>query len=411
MIGREEVRMEAYTWVARQVGTHGVWEPYQLAGLPYPPDIDDKVTIQRWATPACQLGDTHKAAFTLDFDAHADWLTVAVCLDEVRRFLAAFSARWGLAPELLLIAFSGRAGFHVTIPATLLGDIASPHLTTAYKHWATNIKDALGLITLDAPSRRTPEWWWACIQKTLGWLPPAVQDRAAFALSLRRVGIYTRRRMLRREGSQHPGSGRYKIPLLPHELAQDAAAIATLAEWPRIRPSMLAPPTHAGLAAHLQLLLADVATQATRRQAEQRQSAPGHRGDLVLRDDIPALDDDDAPLCVRRILALPAPDGSSNMPLINLLAYWRMARVAEADAIGRATAWLLGGVADPQKRAERWDSARSIGRAVYAHRYQFRRHFIAPLQVVADDECAACPLRAPCWSAPEEDTQTHDHHH
>ena len=73
--------MQAYTWVMRQVGKHGVWQPYQLAGLPHPPDIDDKVTIQRWATPECRLGETHKAAFTLDFDAHADWLSVAVCLD------------------------------------------------------------------------------------------------------------------------------------------------------------------------------------------------------------------------------------------------------------------------------------------------------------------------------------------
>jgi hypothetical protein len=398
--------MEAYTWVARQVGRYGAWEPYQLAGLPYPPAIDDKVTIQRWATPACQLDDSHKAAFTLDFDAHADWLTIAVCLDEVCRFLAAFCARWRLAPELLQIAFSGRAGFHVTIPATLLGDIAAPQLTTAYKHWATTIKDALGLITLDAPSRRAPEWWWARIQETLGWLPPAVHDQAAFALGLRRVGIYTRRRMLRREGSQHPGSGLYKIPLLPHELAQGAVAIRALAERPRGRPSMLAPPTHAWLAGHLQGLLADITTQETRRQAAQRQTVQDHHDDPALWNGIPVLGTDDAPLCVRRILALPAPDGSSNMPLINLLAYWRMARVAEAGAIGRATAWLLRGVSDRQKRAERCDSARSIGHAVYVHRYQFRRHFIAPLQIVTDDECATCPIHTPCWGTVDDQQGT-----
>jgi hypothetical protein len=403
--------MQAYTWVMRQVGKHGIWQPCQLAGLPYPPDIDDKVTMQRWATPECRLGESHKAAFILDFDAHADWLNLAVCLDEVRRFLAAFSERWGLGPDALLIAFSGRAGFHVTIPATLLGDIASPHLTTAYKHWATTIKDALGLITLDAPSRRAPEWWWARIQNTLGWLPPAVQDRAAFALSLRRVGIYTRRRMLRREGSQHPSSGLYKIPLLPHELAQGAAAIRALAERPRVRPATLAPPTHPGLAAHLQRLLAPVTSQAIRHQANQRQSIHDHRRDPALRDVIPADQDGETPVCIQRILALPAPDGSSNMPLINLLAYWRMRQVAEADAIGRATAWLLIGVSDPYKRAERRDSARSIGHAVYTHRYQFRRHFIAPLQIVSDEECVACPLRTPCWGTTAEEEETLDRHH
>src|SRR6185436_15034094 len=221
--------MEAYTWVVRQVGKSGLWEPYQLAALPFPPGVDDKMTMQRWATPECRLGDSHKAAFVLDFDAHADWLRMEVCQDEVRRFLSAFAERWQVSMDHFFIAFSGRAGFHITMPSTLLGDVASPHLTTAYKHWASAIKDALGLITLDAPSRRPPEWWWQRISATLGGLPAAVQDRDTFARSLRRVGIYSRRRMIRREGSRHPGSGLYKVPLLPHELTQDITAIRRLA--------------------------------------------------------------------------------------------------------------------------------------------------------------------------------------
>jgi hypothetical protein len=355
--------------------------------------------MQRFASAACQTGDIHKASFVLDFDAHADWLTVEICLDEVRRFLSAFSARWSVAPESFLIAFSGRAGFHVTIPVTMLGDVASPHLTTAYKLWATAIKDALALVTLDAPSQQEPTWWYRHIERTVGYLPAAVQDAAAFALALRPVGIYSRRRMIRREGSQHPGSGLFKIPLAPHELTQGAPWIRALAEQPRILPTRLAPPIHAGLAAHLRQLLTEITAQEQRRRQDSHTRHGDRRVDPALIGVLPAqATDTDAPLCIKRILAHPAPDGSSNMPLINLLSYWRTTGVNETDAMERAAWWLLNGVTDPTKRTERWDSARSVGRAVYAHNYRFAHDFVKPLGLVTDDECAICPLRAPCWS-------------
>jgi hypothetical protein len=400
--------MEPYTWVMRQIGKHGAWTPYQLAGLPYPPAADDKITFQRFATPECHLGDAHKASFVLDFDAHADWLSVEACQAEVRRFIEAFTHRWNLPPEMLSIAFSGRAGFHVSVPATLLGDIASPHLTTTYKRWATAIKDALGLITLDAPSRRAPEWWWERIRTTLGWLPAAVQDRAAFALALRRVGIYTRRRMIRREGSLHPGSGLYKIPLSPHELALHMDAIRSLAKQPRVLPARLAPSAHPGLTMHVRRLLAISDAQEAQHRNDVHRTALNPRTDPSHYDVVLHADDLTAPLCVQRMLAVSAPDGSSNLPLITLLAYWRATGVSEADATTRAAAWLLRGVIGPDKRRERWDSAHSVARAVYIHRYRFARRFIAPLGLTTDEECGVCPLCAPCWS---EKGTTYDHDH
>lgn len=118
---------EAYTWVDRQVGKRGQWHRLRLAELPYPPAIDDKVTMQRFRSATPQDGEPHKASFVLDFDAHVEWLHIEHCLNEVRRFLGAWEARWGVGAELLRIAFSRRAGFHVTIPALLLGDVDSPH--------------------------------------------------------------------------------------------------------------------------------------------------------------------------------------------------------------------------------------------------------------------------------------------
>jgi hypothetical protein len=393
--------MEAYTWVTRQVGKRGAWEPYQLAALPFPPTIDDKITMQRWATPACQLGDTHKASFVLDFDAHAEWLRLEVCLEEVRRFLYAFAERWQVSTEHFYIAFSGRAGFHVTIPTTLLGDIASSHLTSAYKHWATAIKDGLGLITLDAPSRKPPEWWWERITATLGGLPLAVQDRDTFALSLRRAGIYSRRRMIRREGSQHPGSGQYKIPLLPHELALGVTAIHALAGQPRMLPARLAPAPHPGLAAHLRHLLAEIAAQEQQhRQEIAHAQFHDRRIDPALRDGVPnepLLEATDTPLCIQRLLEHPAPAGASNLPLMTLAAYCRTRGILAEHATTLARRWLLLGVTNPDTAREREESARSVVKAAYDHRYRFARRFIAPLHLVSDDECAACPLRTPCY--------------
>jgi hypothetical protein len=384
---------EQYTWVDRQVGKRGPWHRLRLAELPHPPAIDDKVTMQRFASPAPQEGEPHKASFVLDFDAHAKWLQLEHCLNEVRRFLSAWQARWGVGADLLHIAFSGRAGFHITIPGLLLGDIASPHLTTAYRRWASEIKDTLALITLDASSRQQPEWWYPQIEHTIGFLPPEVQDRAAFALSLRRVGIYTRRRMIRRENSQHPHSGLYKIAILPSELASSTEAIRHLATQPRALIPRLAPPTHPDLSMHLQHLLLQLT-----KQEQQRQRGDG--GTSHERAPLPDMSlpiDTRAPLCIQRILTHPAPEGSSNMPLITLLSYWRASGASEADAIAYATAWLLHGVSDVAKQAERLHSARSVGHAVYTHRYRFAHHFVAPLGIVTDNECAACPLRALCW--------------
>ena len=41
---------EQYTWVDRQVGKRGLWQRMRLAELPYPPLVDDKVTMQRFAS-------------------------------------------------------------------------------------------------------------------------------------------------------------------------------------------------------------------------------------------------------------------------------------------------------------------------------------------------------------------------
>lgn len=383
---------EAYTWVDRQVGKRGSWQRLRLAELPYPPVVDDKVTMQRFRSATPQDGEPHKASFVLDFDAHAEWLHLDHCLNEVRYFLSAWEARWNVAAGQLYIAFSGRAGFHVTIPGLLLGDVASPHITVAYRRWATEIKDTLGLITLDAPSRREPEWWYRRIAQMVGYVPSSIQDVDAFRLSLRRVGIYTRRRMIRRENSQHPRSGLFKIPLLPAELAAGVEPIRKLAKQPRAFPARLAPPPHHELTAYLHDLLHQVTIQ----PAQRERTASDAPGPDVPPDELLLLDTM-TPLCIQRILTRPAPDGSSNMPLITVLAYWRATGMCEADAIEHARAWLLRDVTDPAKWHERHDSARSVGRAVYTHRYRFAHHFVAPLHLVTEDECAVCPIRMPCW--------------
>jgi hypothetical protein len=100
---------------------------------------------------------------------------------------------------------------------------------------------------------------------------------------------------------------------------------------------------------------------------------------------------------MRRLLEKPPPDGGSNTPLMTLAAYCHTHGIDPDVATAIARRWLLSGVYDPITIREREESARSVVKAAYTHRYIFARRFVAPLQLASDAECAACPLRAPCY--------------
>jgi hypothetical protein len=82
---------------------------------------------------------------------------------------------------------------------------------------------------------------------------------------------------------------------------------------------------------------------------------------------------------------------------MTLAAYCRTQHLSLEEATALAHSWLLRGVRNPDIAREREASARSVVQAAYTHRYLFARRFVAPLQLVSDDECAACPLRVLCF--------------
>jgi hypothetical protein len=394
--------VEPYTWIFRQVGQRNKWQPIQLAALPYPPERDDRITIQRFASPQAKTGDIHKSSFILDFDSHADWLNVDLCRIEVLRFLTIFQSQWGITPEQLQLFFSGRSGFHVLVPATLFGDIASPHLTSAYRRIATALKDT-GLITLDAPSRHEPSWWWEHITGTFGSFPLNQEQQDAFALSLRGPCIYTRKRVIRRENSQHPGSGLYKVQVLPHELHYGMAYIQALARQPRTLPARPLPAINGALADFLQHLLTTIQVEEQRCQERSHHRAEFDGAAWV--DGHPPPIAAGTPICMQRLLEQPAPLGSSNMLLVLLLSYFNARRLPEEKAVELARQWLVRGLTDGAKRAERCGDAHRIARTVYKDRYTFARRFVAPHALADDDECIQCPLLAWCWREGRSDAE------
>jgi hypothetical protein len=387
----------AFPWVFRQVGRCGRWHPVRRVTLDPWPLPDERITMQRFATPDAITGDAHQADFVLDFDAHAPWLHPALCLAEVRAVLAHSRTRWNLSPAAWQVAFSGNAGFHVTLPAALLGDTASPHLTAAYRRWASDLKDTLGLLTLDAPSRREPVWWQAHITAMLGFLPAPLADERTLHTMLRRPGIYTRRRMIRRVGSRHPSSDLYKTLLTADELVQGLAAIRQRAARPSPDRCSDAPDLipHLGLITHLTRLIHQVSTpRPITSPASGTSTAPAHGS--APRLDVRLPQDAAAPVCIQRLLAhAPAP-GTSNQRLLTLASYWRARGIPRERATVIAHDWLLAGVANPGLIRERAAAAVSVVRAVYAHGYRFGYPFVAALGVVSRADCAICPLRRPC---------------
>ena len=53
---------EAYTWVDRQLGRRGQWHRVRLAELPYPPLVDEKVTMQRFRAAVVEQGEPRRGA-------------------------------------------------------------------------------------------------------------------------------------------------------------------------------------------------------------------------------------------------------------------------------------------------------------------------------------------------------------
>ena len=359
--------------------------------------------MKRFAAPDAQTGDIHQGDFVLDFDAHTDWLTVEHARQDAARFVRVWCGYWNITAERIAIAFSGNGGFHVTIPSVLFGDPASIDLTTVYKGWATDIKDALGLVTLDAPTRQNAEQWQFRVVDTLGYLPPAIHDQEDFQRTLNRPGIYTRRRMIRREGSRHPKSGLYKIPLTMEELTHAPIdQLRHLAQQRRVRATPPNGRVHLGLQAAVQERLhAQRERYGTGDASSPRPHYQGRRTHIA---DVPAPAHAVPPPCITRLLQRPPPNGGSNAPLMSLMAYWRAVGCTEAQATTEAVTWLVQGVHDSLKRQERIAAAQSVARQVYERHYQFARCFVRSLRVVTNHECASCPLKPWCWrseSAPQ----------
>lgn len=378
---------DAYGWVFRQVGTYGRWRPIRLEELPATPLPDERVTMQRFARPDARTGDAHAADLVLDFDAHAPHITLALCRDEALALVAACYDRWRLPASAWQIAFSGNAGFHLTLAASALGDVASPHLTSAYRELARDLRDALGLLTLDAPSARDPAFWQARAASVFETVPPAMRDSDAVAARLRQPGIYTRRRMIRRLGSRHPASGLYKTSLALDDLALDIDAIRQRAA----RPPPLTPAPDAPLCPALASALESILSALTPHATPARERLP------VTPTTLPH--DAEAPVCVQRLLAAPPPVGASNQRLLTLAAYWRARGIERDRAIAIAHDWLLSDVRDPALARERAQAATSVVRAAYANGYAFAYPFVAALGVVSPADCATCPLRARCWTS------------
>jgi len=232
---RADLRMFRYR--DRQIG-RSRWRRVDATALP-PPRCEERVSMQRFAAARPVRGEVHAVDLTLDFDAHADWLDVEHARQEALALLARLERAYALPPEAVGIAYTGGAGFHLVLPAPLLGGWASPEATAAAKALATAWRADLRLVTLDAPTgvdaarvdAAAGAAWREALIARLGAVPPPLADDAALARWLARSGrsFFTRRRLVRRVNAPRR-DGRWKIPLTPDELAGGMDRIRALAE-------------------------------------------------------------------------------------------------------------------------------------------------------------------------------------
>lgn len=400
----------AYRYRDRQVG-RSRWQRVVVATLP-PPRCDEAVSMQRFAQPTPHLGEVHVVDLVLDFDAHAPWLTVEHARREALAVLALLERRYGLSPEQVGIAYSGRNGFHLTLAAPLLGWWESAQATAAAKALASEWRRAARLVTLDAPilapgrgttcrpqdpDAATLDAWREALVALLGEVPVALADAEALWRWIQRSGtsFFTRRRLIRRLNSPRHGGG-WKIPLTIADLEAGMDRIRALATAPRPVGPRTAAVSCAPLAEAYATLLA----------AQEQESAHRRGGGTVLRPAAPppprpvplrprsltfARAGGVAPPCIARLAQRPPPPGASNPELVTMAAYMRAVGVAPADAIAAMVTWAGD---------HRDESVRSVVRTVYTHGYAFGYPFVAALGVVTPADCHSCPFRtffARCW--------------
>lgn len=388
------VDLATFRYRDRRVGA-GRWHRVAEHRLP-PPGCEELLSMQRFAsgaTPPRGACEVHTADLVLDFDAHAPWLTLDHVWSDATRWLDQIAQGWDLDVEQLEIAFSGRAGIHITIPALTLGAWADVDLSRAYRDLAASWRSAWRLVTLDAPLDGATQaalrrgdaavwdaWAGALADGVTSSAAPSLPDRAAVVDWLTRSGqsMFGRRRLIRRTNSRRR-DGRYKIPLRVSEVRRGPAYALALADRPRQAPR--APATvHARFDAWIAAWMAARAA----RGADAPPAADADASPLWSA----------APVCIRRLAAGPWPRGTSNARLVQLGAYLRAIGYAPAPAMAQIMPLALRGVVDPQHAAERRQSVVSVVRAVYAGAYAFGAPFLAPLGVLSDGCCRGCPWRA-----------------
>ena len=402
----------SYAFVDRQVGgvinaagDRARWVRLLRTQVPLTAGDEELLSMQHFASPTPVPGECHTGDLVFDLDAHASWLSLETARTEASMLVDHLCASTGMVPDQdVLVAFSGGSGFHVTVPRAVAGDLASPHFTAACKDLARQLRDGLGLITLDAPTAfhgrarddpvartRALAVWRNHLTSRAAHTPLGTPDDAALLATLAKNGIYSNRRLIRRLNSRRT-SGAYKVPLARAELDLDVDTIRALARAPRPLPC---PP---GTTANP--VIADALAARITAQETQETSRPGttRRAD---GSDVPLPPHANAPVCITRLVARPAPAGALNEPLILLASYLRAAGFGEDTAIRYSQSWAVAGVAVVEKQRERAAHATTTVRAAYRGRYRFGRSFVRPFHLATDAECRACPLRVPCWQSPQ----------
>ncbi len=146
-------------------------------------------TVQRFEDSTHKEGELQTAPMYFDLDSE----NIQESLRDARTLVDALTKGFDIEPQ---IWFTGNRGFHIEVPAGVMGIEPHPHLTYHYRYLAEDLIERTTVKTAD----RT---------------------------------VYSIRRMWRIENTKHSKTGLYKVRLTPSELMGTIESIRELAKEPR----------------------------------------------------------------------------------------------------------------------------------------------------------------------------------
>jgi hypothetical protein len=335
-------------------------------------DLEEEARLAR-EREADELPDQQLHYCGLYFDFDCDYEKLNIKLEEALKRSRAdavklaqwFVTQFDLNPPHVQCWFSGKKGFHVYVHPEPFGIQPHRHLSYIIKHVAVQLKDFLGLTTLD-------------------------------------TSVYTIPRMWRIANTTHPSTGRFKIELSLHELANwDIGKILEQSRGPRT-----------GYGAERAIVISNLYDPVEYKDVDPLEDAVAWWRQFIELYDIQAdmqrlrprrpivrpRDSDEWPDCIKDMLEHGPKDGGPNrnrvlLPIAGFLHDANIDRLVAHDMVKQ---WTESFYPDPSELRQRIQNGRSVVECAYRGMLRFSCRAIRGNRGTGATGRVSCPGEMNC---------------